>query len=109
MYINLQDSVDLSTKVTTLPTAPSILITKSDSDQYQFFIVTEKQVLCESNDLSTAIVDLIATYFTFNMSYPDPLYPLFLFIQHHILAIKDDQSVPNIVNIVYSAMDNNVL
>ncbi len=86
--------------------APCIAIMKSDADadKYQFFIIAEKQVVCESDNFGIALVDVIATYFTFNMSYPDTLYPLLLFIQHHALAIKDDQSVPNIVNIVYSAM-----
>ena len=60
--------------------------------------------MCESSTFAIALVDMIATYFTFNMSYPDPLYALLLFVQHHILNIKDEQSVPNVVNIVYSAM-----
>ena len=86
--------------------APRIAVTKSDTDHYQFFVITEKQILCESKNLAMALVDMIAAYFTFNMSYPDTLYPLLLFIQHHILDIKDEQSVPNIVNIIFSALDN---
>lgn len=77
---------------------------RSDSDKFQFFILAEKQVISESNNICLAIVDMIATYFTFNMSYPDPLYSLLLFVQHYILDIKDDQSVPNVVNIIYSAL-----
>ena len=77
-------------------------MTNFDAGKYQFFIIAEKQVICESHSLSLALVDMIATYFTFNMSYPDTLYPLLLFIQHHVLDIKDDQ---NIVNILFSAIE----
>lgn len=88
--------MDIAQAAATATVAPCIGI-KSD----EFFIITEKQVLCESENFATALVDMIAAYFTFNMSYPDSLYPLLLFIQHYILDIKDSQTV---VNIVYSAL-----
>ena len=50
---HLQDSVDLQAQVGTVATvAPWIAVTKSDTDLYQFFIITEKQVLCESSTCS---------------------------------------------------------
>ena len=73
-------------------------MTNFDAGKYQFFIIAEKQVICESHSLSLALVDMIATYFTFNMSYPDTLY---IIIQHHVLDIKDDQNI----NILFSAIE----
>ena len=54
------------------------------------FLAAEKKI---SQDLSNAMLDLFSVYFTFNMLYPSPLYPVLLFLQHHVLNIKD-QHVP---------------
>ena len=77
--------------------SPCILMTNFDAGKYQFFIIAEKQVICESHSLSLALVDMIATYVL-----PRYFIPILLFIQHHVLDIKDDQ---NIVNILFSAIE----
>jgi hypothetical protein len=51
-----------------------------------------------------AMQDLMSAYFAFNIAYPRQLYPILLFLQHHVFGIKDNQTIPNIVKIVYSAM-----
>ena len=71
---------------------------------YQFAIACEGQVLLMCEDLQTAIIDLIAVYFSFDMSYPKQLYPVLLFMQHHVCNIKDQQIVPNIVNILHKSL-----
>ena len=100
----MQDSVDLSEEVAKLPSFPVIVPMKSDVGS-QFFVAAENEIITESEDMGNAIVDLLSVYFTFNMAYSTPLYPVLLFLQHHVLGTKDKQRVPNIVNIIYSALD----
>ena len=71
----------------------------------QYFICVEGSILAECCNVPDAVVTLIATYFSFNMSYPPGLYSTYIFIQHHILGINDKQRVPNIVTVLYSAVN----
>ena len=53
-------------------------------------VVAECEIFTESLSVYNAILDLISVYyFAFNIAYPKPLYPLFLFVQHYVLLIKD--------------------
>ena len=104
IVLYIQDCEDLEKITGELPPAPRIVVLTSDESK-QFFVVAEKEILTESTSLKRALVDVIAAFFTFDMAYPKQLYPVLLFIQHHILDIKDDQQVPNIVRIVFSALD----
>ena len=54
--------------------------------------------------MTAALQDLVSIYFSFNIAYPRPVYLVLLFLQHHVFGIKDNQTVPNIVKIVYGAM-----
>lgn len=98
--------MNLSNEVQKLPAAPVIVVLTSLADSKQYFVVAEKEVLLESVDMRTAMVDLIATYFTFDIAYPKPLYSLLLFIQHHIFSVVDSQPQPNIMSIVYTSLEN---
>ena len=81
--------MDIDREIRKLPPSPSVIVCKSDEGM-QFFVAAEKQIVVESSSLPKAIVDLIATYFVFNMAYPTGLYPVFIFVQHHILGILDE-------------------
>ena len=61
---------------------PFLIVLKSQEAE-QFFVVIEKQMMTDSGSVACAIVDLIATYFTFDV-YPQSLYPLLIFIQHYM-------------------------
>lgn len=88
-----------------LPPFPAIVVLTSDTGTMQLFLVVEKRLLVSSfPDFRTAILALIAAYFAFDMAYPKPLYSTLLFIQHYMLNIRDDQTVPNAITIAYSAM-----
>lgn len=87
-----------------LPPFPQIVVVQHD-DSIQFYIVVEKQVLLESDSIKDSIIDLISVYFTFDIAYPKLLYPVCLFLQHHVLDIVDKQRVPNNVTILLSSLD----
>jgi len=51
--------------------APYIVQTgRAGTENVQYYIACEKQVICESKSLIDAIVDLIACYYVFDISYP---------------------------------------
>ena len=63
--------------------------------------ISEQESVVESNSVSDAIIDLIAAYFTFNITYPKFIKCMLLFIQHFVFGLKDSQEVPMVVtNIV---------
>lgn len=70
----------------------------------QFFVVVEKQMFTESGSISRVVVDVIAAYFAFDIVYPKALYSLLIFLQHHVLGIKDGQTEPNNVKILLSSL-----
>ena len=61
----------------------------SSDEGQQFFIVVEENFLTDSGNL---IVDL---YYVFDIVYPQPLYPVLIFIQHFLCNLKDNQNIPN--------------
>ena len=40
------------------------------------------------------MIDLVATYFVFDITYPKPVNAILLFFQHYIFQLVDDQPVP---------------
>ncbi len=90
--------------IQTLPLTPAIVVATSDTAK-QIFVTAERDILIESVDMAKALVDLISVYFTFDIAYPKPLYPVFLFLQHIVFGILDDQPQPNCVTILHTAMD----
>ena len=100
----MQDPVDLEREIEKIDKGSPYIIIVSSDVSYQFFVVIEKHILPESGSITTAILDLYASYFTFDIVYPKPLYALLLFIQHYVLCIKDQQPVPNNVHILYSSL-----
>ena len=40
------------------------------------------------------MLDMIAAYFVFDISYPKSTSPALIFIQHKVLGLQDDQPVP---------------
>lgn len=70
----------------------------------QVYVIVERTVL-ETVEVSSALSGLIATYFSFNMSYPKGLYPLLIFIQHFLLGIKDKQVTPITLTKFLSSVD----
>ena len=44
--------------------------------------------------MKDAVIDLMATYYVFDIAYPTALVPLHIFFQHYVCGIKDLQPVP---------------
>ena len=76
----------------------------TSDEGYQFNVVVENNVLPESKNLTTAVLDLFSSYYTFNIMYPRHLYSTLIFIQHCVFGITDEQSVPNLATIVHSSL-----
>ena len=99
--LHIQASADLESEVEEIGvSSPYIIVTHTDDDSRQYFVVVEKMILVESSNMAAALQDVMSVYFTFNIAYPRPLYPVLLFFQYHVFEIEDNQTVPNIVKIV---------
>lgn len=95
--------VDVDEAISTVEqSAPFLVITGTPgSINCQVFIGCEQEIFFESSSIRDSIIDLIGTYFVFNISYPKYLNSIFLFIQHFVFDLKDKQPVPmNVSNLI---------
>ena len=82
----LYDTENFDQELAKLPSFPAIVVLNSD-DSSSILVVVEQKLLCRCNDMVTAVVALIATYFSFDMSsFPSGLYAILIFIQHFMPA-----------------------
>ena len=65
-----------------------------DAENCQVFICSEQQELLESKSVKEGIIDLIATYFVFNIAYPKPVHGILLFLQHYVFQLTDNAPIP---------------
>lgn len=76
--------------------APFLLVTGISGEEHsQVFICGERSVLFESKSIKDSLIDLIATYYVFDISYPKCLNSVLLFFQHFVFNLKDQQPLPN--------------
>ena len=54
----------------------------------------EQQIVVESPSMRDAILDLMASYFVFDISYSKSLNAILIFIQHEIFGLIDSQIIP---------------
>ena len=66
-----------------------IAIGEHGKDITQYFIICEQAQLCECKSLLDSLIDLIATFYVFDIAYPSQLAAVFLFLQQSVLGIKD--------------------
>jgi len=66
-------------------------------EQFQIFVCAEQSVVLESRSVNDALIDLIAAYFVFDISYPKYLDSVLIFIQQFVFSLKDQQPLPNAV------------
>ena len=75
--------------------APYIVQTgRAGSENVQFFIACERQVVCESKSLLDAVIDLIACYYVFDISYPKGVQGILVFFEHCVFCMKFSQPLP---------------
>lgn len=48
----------------------------------------------ETKSVKDALIDLIATYYVFDLSYTNNTAAFLLLFQHHVFSLKDDQALP---------------
>lgn len=78
---------------------PFLLVTgEPGTDNSQVFVCCEGQIYIESKSVKDALLDLISTYFVFDIMYPKPLRSILLFLQHFVLDLPDQQSVSSVVS-----------
>lgn len=89
--------VDLDGEVNKITqSAPYIIQTgTAGTENAQYFIACEQMILCESKSNQDSIIDLIATYYTFNICYPKAISGILLFFQHYVFDLKDAQPLPS--------------
>lgn len=75
--------------------APFVVWTGTVGDENaQFYICCEQSILLESKTVRDAIIDLVATYYVFDIAYPKSISAIMLFFQHMVFEIKDKQVLP---------------
>ena len=60
----------------------------------QYFICAEKDLIIQAKTLKDALLDLICSYYIFNISYPKTISAVFIFFQHIVCNLKDAQVHP---------------
>lgn len=75
--------------------APFIFVCgEPGGENTQYFVCGEKNVICESKSYLDATLDLICTYYVFDIVYPKALSGVLLFFQQSVFELKDDQTPP---------------
>ena len=64
-------------------------------------ITAERYLFGSASNAIGALVGLIAFYYTFDIVYPKPLYPIYIFLQHFVFKIVDTQKIPETVKRSY--------
>ncbi len=66
----------------------------SGSEAAQYYVAAECAIITESISLRDATIDLISSYYVFDVEYPKVFMPLYIFFQHFVFGLKDGQKVP---------------
>ena len=96
--------MNLDSEIAKIDKGTPYLIMLTSEEGQQFFVVVERALIAESGNVTTAVLNLIASYFVFDIVYPQPLYAVLIFIQHIVLGIVDKQKPPNSVTILLSSL-----
>ena len=91
VHPNAQAGEDLESHFASEMMEPRLLVFHDDQEIMQMFVVAENEALLELNSVSLVegFVYLIATYYTFNISYPNYCKPTLYFLQDVLLARPD--------------------
>ena len=69
-----------------------------------FFVVVERQIYYCELDPTVALVNLLASYYSFNICYPPSLFPLYHFIEHYVFKLPTSCVVPSVVTRIVSSV-----
>ena len=94
----LQDcDVDLDSEILGIDQkAPYLVITGCPgTENAQYMGACEKTIHCDHcKSFKDALLDLIVTYYVYDIAYPKPLSAFLIFVQHFVIGLKDQQAVP---------------
>lgn len=71
-------------------------------------MVIEREIAMETNECLDAMINMICSYYVFDINYPKQLYPVLLFVQRFIVGIKDDQPIPTVLTRVLAGLDQHL-
>ena len=74
----------------------------------QYFVVSEKKVLCEVPALQDALFYVFAAYYVFNLAYPKDCEKLLFFLQDYVIQHPDSVSRTSSYLAVASDIKRNV-
>ena len=97
---------DIDKEVRALSQNFPYVVLLTGGENTEFCLVAERQVIATTEDFMEVLTGMIGAYFTLNIQYPKALYPVYIFIQHYVLGLKDCQPVPNSLTRVLSSLDN---
>ena len=91
MFILQCSDIDVDSEISEVTQSePFLLLTgQPGMENYQVFICCEGQLYLESKSIKDALLDLISTYFVFDIVYPKNLRNVLLFIQHFAFDFPD--------------------
>lgn len=103
-----QTDIDVDAEISSIQQSAPFIATVGNPDEsnFQVFVCTEQEVLLESKSLQDSLIDLISTYFVFDISYPKSLAAVFLFFQHYVFNLKDKQTIPNATSVLVRNLKN---
>ena len=68
-----QDSVNLESEIAKIDKGSPYLVMLTSEVGQQFFVVVERALFAESSNKTTVVVNLIASYFTFDIFIPSAI------------------------------------
>ena len=95
MFILQCCDVDIDSEVSSVTQSESFLLLTGQpgTENCQVFICCEAELYIESKSIKDALIDLILTYFVFDIVYPKNFRNVLLFIQHFVFDLPDQQPV----------------
>ena len=95
MFILQSCDIDIDSEISEVTQSePFLLLTgQPGMENSQVFICCEGQLYLESKSIKDALLDLISTYFVFDIVYPKNLRNVLLFNQHFAFDLPDQQPV----------------
>ena len=94
LRISFQGSEDIEEEISSIPLNVPYIIVMEASEATTYDVIVKRSSLFQSTDLCTALIDILSSYFVFDIAYLPELYPLLLFFQHYVFELKDNQKVP---------------
>ena len=101
-----QDTVNIADKIKGINCSQPYLLVLEGDEHFNYMLICENEVFLRIRDLTDGLFYIIAMYYIFDMAYPKPLHPVYMFLQHHVFSLLDKAHVPDIVIRTVSVLKN---